>query len=405
MAASSRGQGWAVVAAAATLAALLTSMPGLASAATQSPEPASAGIVTTIAGGTGGPGPATTVALQEPCGLAAGDGTLYVGDGGNSVVQGVSEHSGRLAAAAGTGVQGTPGGVAPATSTNVGWPCTIAVDRAGNLLLAQTDEVLAVAHTAGTFYGVPMVAGDIYRIIGTGTQGFSGDGGPARNAELEEPDALAVDHVGNVVIADALRLRVVAARSGTFYGRRMKAGDIYTIGGGGKYPVRNGQPAANAQLHTAAIAVDAAGNLVIADESDHRIVVLPAASGTFYGQRMRRGRFYIVAGDGHAGFAGDGGPAVTAGLGLPVGVAIGQSGSLVIADQAANRLRMVAARTGSYYGRRMRAGHIYTIAGTGADGIGGDGGPAAKAQLDQPNSVASDSPAISSWPAARSMTW
>ena len=101
-------------------------------------------------------------------------------------------------------------------------------------------EVRVVAGTSGTFYGQQMTAGDIYTIAGNGTAGYSGDGGPATKASLSEPEELAIDKAGNIaVIVDPYDtsgtdvVRMIAARSGTFYGKKMTAGDIYTIAGGG----------------------------------------------------------------------------------------------------------------------------------------------------------------------------
>ncbi len=104
------------------------------------------------------------------------------------------------------------------------------VDGAGNLVVADTmsDRVRVVAASTGSFYGIAMTAGDIYTVAGDGLFRVSGDGGPATTAELAGPVAVAVavDHGGNLVIADELnnRVRVVAAHTGTFYAIAMTAG-------------------------------------------------------------------------------------------------------------------------------------------------------------------------------------
>jgi DNA-binding beta-propeller fold protein YncE len=114
-------------------------------------------------------------------------------------------------------------------------------------------------------------------VAGTGTPGYSGDGGPATSAELSGPEAAAVDATGNLVIADNgnNRIRVVAESTGTFYGRAMTAGDIYTVAGG-KIAGYNGDgPAARTDLFgPSGVALDGAGNLVIADSDNGRIRVL-----------------------------------------------------------------------------------------------------------------------------------
>jgi DNA-binding beta-propeller fold protein YncE len=140
-----------------------------------------------------------------------------------------------------------------------------------------------VAASSGTFYGQPMTAGNIYTIAGDGTRGFSGDGGPAASAELHDPAGLAVDAAGNVLIGDSRnqRVRVAAARTGTFYGKAMTAGDIYTIAGHGTRGFSgDGGPAAKAGLNSPqGVALDAAGNLLIADTGNNRVRMVAGAGG------------------------------------------------------------------------------------------------------------------------------
>jgi hypothetical protein len=138
------------------------------------------------------------------------------------------------------------------------------------------------------------------------------------------------------------------------------------------------------------VAVDAAGNLVIADTSNDRVRVVAATTGTFYGQAMTAGDIYTVAGDGTAGYAGDGGPATSAELNEPSGVTADAAGNLVIGDTANSRVRVVAATTGTFYGQAMTAGDIYTVAGDGTPGMSGDTGPATSAELNEPEGVAAD---------------
>src|SRR5689334_18874794 len=128
------------------------------------------------------------------------------------------------------------------------------------------------------------------------------------------------------------------------------------------------------------ISVDAAGNLLIADEGNSRIRVVAATTGTFYGKAMTAGDIYTVAGDGTGGFAGDGGRATKAELNGPSSVVPDHAGNLVIADTGNGRVRVVAAATGAFYGQAMTRGDIYTVAGNGTIGFGGDGGPASGAE-------------------------
>jgi len=118
--------------------------------------------------------------------------------------------------------------------------------------------------------------------------------------------------------------------------------------------------------------------------------VVAAAAGTFYGQAMTAGDIYTIAGNGAAGFSGDGGPATAAGLYKPLRVIVDAAGNLVFCDERDNRIRVVAAATGTFYGQAMTAGDIYTIAGTGKRGTTGDGGPATRAEVGEPAGVTLD---------------
>ena len=130
--------------------------------------------------------------------------------------------------------------------------------------------------------------------------------------------------------------------------------------------------------------MDGAGNLLISDTGNQRIRVVAAAPGTFYGQAMTAGDIYTIAGDGTGGFSGDGGPATSAELNSPHGVATDGAGNLLIADAGNSRIRVVAARRAPSTGKTMTAGDIYTIAGNGTPGFSGDGGPATSAELQHP---------------------
>jgi hypothetical protein len=239
-----------------------------------------------------------------------------------------------------------------------------------------------------------MTAGDIYTVAGNGTRGFAGDGGPAAQAELSYPDAVAVDRAGNLVIADAsnFRVRVVAARTGTFYGQPMTAGDIYTVAGDGVPGYTgNGGPATAAEMEgPAGVAVDGTGNLLIADEQNQRVRLVPVRTGTYYGHAMTADHIYTVAGNGTGRFFGDGGPATRAHLRYPQGVSVDAAGNLLIADSEHQRIRVVAAKAGTFYGQAMTTGYIYTVAGKARLGFSGDGGPATSAKLNDPVGVAVD---------------
>ena len=361
-----------------------------AGAAGRGTAAAAAGVISTIAGGVGGPGLATRVDVSFPCGVSFGAGALYIA--GGQTVRRVNPATDWLTTPAGTDALSPVGDGGPATAANVE-TCGAAADHDGNLLIANFEDqrIQVVAARSGTFYGQAMTAHDIYTVAGDGTAGFTGDGGPATGAELDFPSAVAVDGAGNLVIADSgnNRVRVVAARSGTFYGRAMTAGHIYTVAGDGSGGFSgDGGPATKAGLTDPWVAVDGSGNLVIADSQNGRIRVVAAATGMFYGQAMKAHDIYTVAGGGTS--LGDGGPATQAALDDPTAVAVDRAGDLLIADTFDQRVRIVAASTGTRYGQPMTAGDIYTVAGNGSPGYAGDGGPAAAAEVAYPQGVAVD---------------
>ena len=182
---------------------------------------------------------------------------------------------------------------------------------------------LVVAGTAGA---QPAVAGAQPAVAGTISTVAGGVGGPARATGVPVTDPCGVAFAGGLMyIADGPTVREVnsADRLTTPAG----TGTIGTIG-----PLGDGGPATAASLRTCATAVDAAGNILIADAGNDRVRVVAAHSGTFYGQSMTAGDIYTVAGNGTPGLSGDGGPATGAGLSSPGGLAVDGSGNLVITD-------------------------------------------------------------------------
>ena len=370
-----------------------------------------AGGIYTVAGDgssgyAGDGGPATGAALSSPGGLAVdGSGNLVIADTGNDAVRVVAEGTGTfygqpmtagdIYTVAGNGTPGFSGDGGPGTSAQLSNPGQVAADGSGNLVVADfgNNRIRVVAGTTGTFYGRSMTAGDIYTVAGNGTATFSGDKGAATSAGLGA-QGVAVDGSGNLVIADTAdeRIRVVAESTASFYGQAMTTGDIYTVAGDGTAGFKDARPALKGEVHTPdAVTVDSAGNLVIADNFNQRVRVVAAAGGTFYNQPMVAGNIYTVAGHANTGSVGDGSTATTAELNSPAGLLLDGSGNTLIADTADNRVRVVAGATGTFYGQSMTAGDIYTIAGSGAIGHSGDGGPASIATLDKPQGVALDS--------------
>ena len=364
-----------------------------------------AGDIYTVAGGgasyPGDGGPATSALIPTPKGVTVdGAGNLLIADSTGERISAVAARTGTfygqamtagdIYTVAGNGKVGNDGDGLPATHARLDHPHDVAVDSAGNLLIDDylNARIRLVAAHSGRSYGQAMKAGHIYSIAGTGIYPptFFGDGGPATHALLSFPWGLARDAAGNLVIADQSngRVRVVAATTGSFYGQAMTAGDIYTVAGGGTSFPGDGGPATSAALNgPVGVAVDGAGNLVIADTGNNRVRVVAATTGSFYGQAMTAGDIYTVAGGGTSN-PGDGGPATSAALDGPRGVAVDGAGNLVITDTFHQRVRVVAVRTGTFYRRAMTAGDIYTVAGNGGLGFSGDGGPATHAELANP---------------------
>ena len=230
------------------------------------------------------------------------------------------------------------------------YPRSVEADGAGNLYIADNARVHKMD-----------AAGVVTTVAGTGEWGFSGDGGPAVEAQLYFPAGMAVDEAGNVYIADGNhRIRKVDASTGI----------ISTVAGTGTAGFSgDGGPAVEARLDEPhGVALDSAGNLYIADTNNNRIRKVDAA-----------GVITTVAGPaGHGYFNGDGGPAVEARLRSPEGVAVDGAGNIYIADTDDRRIRRVDAVTGI----------ITTIAGGGS--TLGDGGRATEARLYNPHDVALD---------------
>lgn len=316
------------------------------------------GIISTVAGdGTccfsGDNGLAAKAQLHQPEGVAVdGAGNLYIADLGNARVRKVSP-SGVISTIAGTSSSGTAGDGGPATSAQLQIPWTVAVDPTGNVYISDANRVRKV---------VP--GGAITTVAGILTAGFSGDGGVATKAQLDQPFGVAADASGNLFIADTGSNRVRKVASG---------GTITTIAGDGTHNFSgDGGPAASAQIYNPqAVALGPGGSIYIADYARVRRV-------------SSNGIITTVAGNGTPGYFGDGGPAISAQLGQTEGLALdvstgAASGTLYLADSANHRIRSVAP-----------SGSIVTFAGVGTAGYSGDGGPANAAQLRAPEGVAVD---------------
>ncbi|MBV9083121.1 MAG: choice-of-anchor D domain-containing protein, partial [Acidobacteriaceae bacterium] len=324
----------------------------------------SPGVIATFAGtgawgNSGDNGPAASGMLGNPEGVAIdAAGNLYIADSLDDVVRQVNTTTGVITTVAGNGQAGYSGDNGPATSATLNAPTAVAVDAAGNLYIADNNN--NCVRRVDAFSGkIATVAG-----VCTATPASTlGDGGPASSASLDGPSDVAVDAAGNLYIADMHHHRVRKVDS---------SGTITTIAGGGtpgpgSDGIGNGGPAVNAVLgYPSGLALDAAGNLYIADSSLQLVRVI------------KSGIISVVAGNGSAAYSGDGGTATNASLYGPAGIRVDAAGDLFIADTGNSVVREVNA-----------AGIITTIAGNAAQfGYFGDGGSAARSVLNAPTGVA-----------------
>jgi uncharacterized protein (TIGR03437 family) len=307
------------------------------------------GVITTVAGNgtqgfSGDNGPATSAQLSAGAIAVDAAGNLYIAD--QNRIRKVS--GGLIVTVAGNGTQGFSGDNGPATSAQLYDPVDIAVDPAGNLYIADWGK-----------HRIRKVAnGVITTVAGNGMEGFSGDNGPATSAQLSSPQGVAVDTAGNLYISDSANQRV----------REVSGGVIATVAGGGSYAsIGDNGPATSGYLYYPwGVAVDAAGNLYIDD-------------GAYHIRKVSGGVITTVTGNGTCCFSGDNGPATSAQLYEPTGVAVDSAGNLYIADTDNDSVRKVS------------DGVITTVAGNGTPSFSGDGGLAAGAPLNLPSGVALDS--------------
>ena len=318
-----------------------------------------AGVIRTIAGvglyaSTGNGGPATAATLLRPQGGAKGPGGVwYVADTYGQTIRRINTDR-IIESIAGTGQVGFGGDNGPGTAALLDHPSDVVADGAGNVFIADTrNNRIRVVNAAGT----------IRTFAGTGDPGNQGDGGPASAARFSNPRGLALAGDGALYLVDQGNSRV----------RRILAnGTVQAVAGSGEAGFGgDGGPALQAKFNSPeGIALDAAGNVYICDTANHRVRRVSTA-----------GIITTVAGNGAAGFSGDGGQARNASLYSPMGVAAGEDGSLYIADYSNHRIRRV-----------RPDGVIETVAGSGGVGSGGgghagDGGSPTEATLLYPSDL------------------
>ena len=275
-------------------------------------------------------------------------GRAYVVEmGGNRVS--VLDADGTLRVLAGTGEKGLAGDGGPAARARFDGPHHLLVGPDGDLYVADTFN--------NVVRRITLADGTVHRIAGTGRKGFSGDGGPALEADFAGVFSIAFR--GNVLyVCDLGNRRVRAVDLGT--------GLVSTVTGNGDKGVpRDGEDARSQPLvDPRAIAFDSKGNLYVCERGGHALRVVDPA-----------GRIRTVAGTGEPGYSGDGGKALQARLNGPKHIFVDGADDVLITDTENHAIRRYAHRDGT----------IHAVAGTGAQGSGGLGGPPTRCELNRPH--------------------
>ena len=315
---------------------------------------------TTNQGFSGDGGSPTAAELNLPQALTLNNsGNIVIADTGNQRIRAVSTGgSPTINTIAGGGSAGDGGAVLAATLAK---PLTVAIEPSGNYLIADQGH--------NRIRRVNVSTGTITTVAGTGIEGYSGDGGPATQATLDTPFGVVADANDNIYIADSYNLVVRRVDAGT--------GIITTYAGNGTAcipqigPCGDGGPATSGQMtQPTSVTVDGPGNLFITD---------------FFGQRVRRVDVVTqiittAAGTGFAGFSGNGGPATSAHIKFPFGIAADSASDFFIGDTENSRIRRVDGSSGI----------ITTYALNGSSGFSGDGGLATNAAMGDASEVAVD---------------
>jgi uncharacterized protein (TIGR03437 family) len=301
-------------------------------------------------------GPAALAQVGQPSALTYdAQGNLYIAETFNDRIRKVNASDGKISTVAGGAGNGYAGDGGPATSARLNCPTGVAVDAQGNIYIADRDN--------HRIRRVSAADGLITTFAGTGTRGSNGDNGDAVNAQLNTPFRVIFDKQGNLLIADTDNHRI--RKVGTD-GKITTLAGTGVLGAGG-----DGALATNAQLNAPiGLALDAEGNLFIADSDNHKIRRVVASSGIIT----------TIAGTGVRGNTGDGGAATAARIGFPEGVFVDAQNNVFIADTFNDRVRRIAASDG----------RIATVAGNGLNGYSGDGTSATGTRLNCPTEIITD---------------
>ncbi len=293
-------------------------------------------------GSSGDGGPATSTPLDNPFGITRGpDGALYFCEYGGQRIRRITS-DGVIHNVAGTGKVGYTGDGGPATEATFNLPHEMRFDKAGNIYVADM--------TNNAIRRIDARTGIITTFAGTGAAGYSGDGGPAAQAQLKQPHSIQFDPGGG-------QLYICDIGNNVIRRVEMKTGTITTFAGTGKSgETPEGSPIAGTPLNgPRSIDFDGKGDLWLVTRAGNQVFRFDLQAAVIH----------LIAGNGKKGFTGNGGPAREAALSGPKGIAIDAAGNAWLADTESHSVRMIEAKTGK----------LLLMAGTGEKGDGPDGDP------------------------------
>jgi streptogramin lyase len=296
---------------------------------------------TGTAGSAGDGGPATAAQIDNPFGVIRGpDGNLWFCEYSGQRVRKITP-DGKIHIVAGSGQKGYTGDGGPALQATFNLPHEIRFDKKGDLYIVDM--------TNNAVRKVDMKTGVITTFAGTGKPGYSGDGGPAKDAKFKQPHSIQFDPAGDLYICD-IGNNVIRKVD-------MKTGIISAIAGTGSAgPTPDGAPIAGTPLNgPRSIDFDADGNLWLVTRAGNQVFKFD----------LKAGKIHHIAGNGKKGFTGNGGPAKDATLSGPKGIAVAPNGNVWLADTESHSVRMIDVKNGT----------LELIAGTGEKGDGPEGDP------------------------------
>jgi flagellar hook-basal body protein len=280
-------------------------------------------------------------------------------------VLGQTVTAGDISTVLGTGVNAlAPNGTPVATAT-VSNPFGVTTDADGNLYYtdgtstATHRRVRMVPKQDGTYFGIPMLANRVYTIVGNGGVVWAGEGSLPTATGLVDVNTVALDANGNMLLADNDRIVFIPRQDGTYFGRPMLANRAYTLADTSSIPAGAAFSAAtfDPDGHVSFTTTGAIIPVPIATN----VFMIPHTDGTYYGQVMTTGTATVIAGTNSNGHGGNGVPATASAIRAPHGVSFDAEGNFYFNDSW--RIRMVPRQDGVYFGQKMQANHVYSIAG------------------------------------------